>query len=182
MLEKSSLPLIFLYWLDFTHQFFNSYILPHSSDFEYRDSYQTFLHPSCKLKLTPLSLSEVPSGPSTIIRFYSFRIQPASSEVHYKPSVKALVGICNGFNNIISNFWKYLVIKLFALTSPPITMAFLTIELYDKLILLAQKNILITSTLLLSACWLCWHVWTFQITPFLRPDEPKKLPYWIPCK
>ena len=26
-----------------------------------------------------------------------------------------------------------------------------------------------------------WRLWRFTIRPYLRPDEPKELPYWIPC-
>ena len=26
-----------------------------------------------------------------------------------------------------------------------------------------------------------WRIWTFTIKPFLRPEEPKEFPYWVPC-
>lgn len=29
---------------------------------------------------------------------------------------------------------------------------------------------------------LVWRLWRFTVIPWLRPDEPKELPYWIPCK
>jgi hypothetical protein len=29
---------------------------------------------------------------------------------------------------------------------------------------------------------LLWRLWRFTITPALYPDDPKELPYWIPCK
>lgn len=29
---------------------------------------------------------------------------------------------------------------------------------------------------------LLWRFWKFKILPFLKPDEPKRLPYWIPSK
>jgi hypothetical protein len=28
---------------------------------------------------------------------------------------------------------------------------------------------------------LSWRLWRFTIRPRLHPDEPKELPYWIPC-
>lgn len=33
-----------------------------------------------------------------------------------------------------------------------------------------------------SLCVLVWRLWTFTIRPYLRPQDPKELPYWIPCK
>ncbi|KAL8784501.1 MAG: hypothetical protein Q9213_003938 [Squamulea squamosa] len=27
-----------------------------------------------------------------------------------------------------------------------------------------------------------WRFWVFQIKPAIRPEDPKELPYWIPCK
>lgn len=33
-----------------------------------------------------------------------------------------------------------------------------------------------------AIAWLTWGVWTFTIHPALHPDEPKQLPYWIPCE
>lgn len=35
---------------------------------------------------------------------------------------------------------------------------------------------------IVSACLLLWRLWVFTVLPVLRPDEPKELPYWIPCK
>jgi len=32
------------------------------------------------------------------------------------------------------------------------------------------------------ASLLLWRLWTFAILPVLRPNEPKRLPYWIRCK
>ncbi|KAE8350519.1 cytochrome P450 [Aspergillus coremiiformis] len=26
-----------------------------------------------------------------------------------------------------------------------------------------------------------WRIWRFTIVPFLEPDDPRELPYWIPC-
>jgi hypothetical protein len=28
---------------------------------------------------------------------------------------------------------------------------------------------------------LSWRLWRFTIRPRLHPQEPKELPYWIPC-
>ncbi|KAL2808469.1 putative cytochrome P450 [Aspergillus granulosus] len=30
-------------------------------------------------------------------------------------------------------------------------------------------------------CIMVWRLWRFTIRPILHPDEPKELPYWIPC-
>ncbi|KAL4918995.1 cytochrome P450 [Aspergillus aurantiobrunneus] len=30
-------------------------------------------------------------------------------------------------------------------------------------------------------CILAWRLWRFTIRPLLHPDEPKEVPYWIPC-
>ncbi|KAL4766752.1 cytochrome P450 [Aspergillus nidulans var. acristatus] len=30
-------------------------------------------------------------------------------------------------------------------------------------------------------CILTWRIWRFTIRPFFHPDEPKEVPYWIPC-
>ena len=27
-----------------------------------------------------------------------------------------------------------------------------------------------------------WRLWTFTVKPYWKPDEPRELPYWIPCK
>ncbi|KJZ70910.1 hypothetical protein HIM_09703 [Hirsutella minnesotensis 3608] len=32
-----------------------------------------------------------------------------------------------------------------------------------------------------AAVLLLWRVWAFTLKPWLRPAEPKELPYWIPC-
>ncbi len=29
---------------------------------------------------------------------------------------------------------------------------------------------------------LLWRVWTFTVLPWLHPDEPEQIPYWIPCE
>ncbi len=29
---------------------------------------------------------------------------------------------------------------------------------------------------------LLWRVWTFTVLPWLQPDEPEQIPYWIPCE
>lgn len=38
------------------------------------------------------------------------------------------------------------------------------------------------ATLLLATWYMLWRLWRFTIRPHLRPDEPKELPYWIPCE
>ena len=34
----------------------------------------------------------------------------------------------------------------------------------------------------LLVAWQAWRYWAFQIKPARRPEDPKKLPYWIPCE
>ena len=34
----------------------------------------------------------------------------------------------------------------------------------------------------LCTLWAFWRIWTFTIVPILRPDEPKDIPYWVPCE
>ena len=34
----------------------------------------------------------------------------------------------------------------------------------------------------ISASVLIWRLWAFTVLPALRPNEPKEVPYWIPCK
>ena len=34
----------------------------------------------------------------------------------------------------------------------------------------------------LTISYASWYSWTFKLAIFLRPSEPKPLPYWIPCK
>lgn len=34
---------------------------------------------------------------------------------------------------------------------------------------------------LLGCLLLSWRLWMFTILPLLRPDEPKEIPYWVPC-
>lgn len=29
---------------------------------------------------------------------------------------------------------------------------------------------------------LSWRVWRFHVIPAIHPNDPKELPYWIPCK
>ena len=55
---------------------------------------------------------------------------------------------------------------------------------------LIQFAMQLNATLLGVACilFLCstvlviWRLWAFTIKPALHPDEPKGLPYWIPCE
>lgn len=46
-----------------------------------------------------------------------------------------------------------------------------------KTLFIAGVAILAIGVLLLS-----WRLWTFTILPTLRPDEPREIPYWIPCQ
>lgn len=46
-----------------------------------------------------------------------------------------------------------------------------------KILFIAGVAILAIGALLLS-----WRLWTFTILPTLRPDEPREIPYWIPCQ
>ena len=39
-----------------------------------------------------------------------------------------------------------------------------------------QAIILLTGSLLL------WRLWKFTILPLFEPNQPKRLPYWIPCE
>ena len=43
---------------------------------------------------------------------------------------------------------------------------------------LLSGSVLITLILTLFL----WRVWTFKIIPVLYPQEPREVPYWIPCK
>ena len=27
-----------------------------------------------------------------------------------------------------------------------------------------------------------WRLWTFTVRPWMNPDEPREVPYWVPCK
>ena len=31
-------------------------------------------------------------------------------------------------------------------------------------------------------CLLGWRLWRFTIRPYMEPQAPKELPYWIPCE
>ncbi|KAK4199867.1 putative cytochrome P450 E-class, group IV [Triangularia verruculosa] len=39
---------------------------------------------------------------------------------------------------------------------------------------------LLSSTLLLFGAWIIWRVWRFTLSPLIRPNDPKELPYTIP--
>ena len=34
----------------------------------------------------------------------------------------------------------------------------------------------------LSSAYILWYLWTFRLAPLIRPDEPKPLPYLVPCE
>ncbi|KAI1312958.1 putative cytochrome p450 [Xylaria venustula] len=44
----------------------------------------------------------------------------------------------------------------------------------------AIDHTLLRITILLLLLWTAWRLWRFNISPFLHPNEPKELPYWIP--
>ena len=56
----------------------------------------------------------------------------------------------------------------------PLTNAFRGLE--GPLPYALQAIILLTGSLLL------WRLWRFTILPLLEPNQPKRLPYWIPCE
>lgn len=33
----------------------------------------------------------------------------------------------------------------------------------------------------LLLCLLVWRLWRFTVLPMLHPNDPKELPYWMPC-
>ena len=37
-------------------------------------------------------------------------------------------------------------------------------------------------TTAIAGLLLLWRLWKFTVIPLLKPDEPKILPYWIPCE
>lgn len=47
--------------------------------------------------------------------------------------------------------------------------------LNETLLYTLQLAILFAGSLLL------WRLWRFTLMPMLKPNEPKELPYWIPC-
>ena len=42
-------------------------------------------------------------------------------------------------------------------------------------------NVVLLVSPLFSAL-LAWRLWAFTIRPIWYPNEPKELPYWIPCR
>ena len=45
-----------------------------------------------------------------------------------------------------------------------------------------HSSILFNGFLTTFATWLSWYVWKFSVSPALRPNTPRSLPYYIPCK
>ncbi|KAL8941935.1 MAG: hypothetical protein Q9216_001963 [Gyalolechia sp. 2 TL-2023] len=45
---------------------------------------------------------------------------------------------------------------------------------------LAQNQTSIYSTAVVVLLYLSWRLWAFTISPYLHPNDPKPLPYWIP--
>ena len=48
--------------------------------------------------------------------------------------------------------------------------------LNERLLYMMQLVALVGGSLLL------WRLWKYTVLPFLKPEEPKRLPYWIPCE
>ena len=63
-----------------------------------------------------------------------------------------------------------------------------TIFDYEKLFTFMFGNTAIDMPLALPfvygsvVLFICWRLWRFTIRPLFYPQEPKELPYWIPCK
>lgn len=52
-----------------------------------------------------------------------------------------------------------------------------------ELFMLPRLSVSVTTiviVLLLIFLLLAWRFWTFTVLPFIRPQEPRELPYWIP--
>ncbi len=47
-----------------------------------------------------------------------------------------------------------------------------------------DQRLLYTLTVFVSTAGLLllWRLWRFTLLPAIRPDEPKELPYWLPCR
>jgi hypothetical protein len=59
--------------------------------------------------------------------------------------------------------------------------AMAVIQALDALCQEAKHNTTISASLLVLGAWACWWLWRFMIIPRLRPDDPRELPYLIPC-
>ncbi len=46
-----------------------------------------------------------------------------------------------------------------------------------------DQRLVYAFTIFVSAAGLLllWRLWRFTALPAMRPDEPKELPYWVPC-
>ncbi|KAL7791987.1 cytochrome P450 [Trichoderma ceciliae] len=52
---------------------------------------------------------------------------------------------------------------------------------FDTLPQGAQDNVgLVVGAVALISVWLLWRLWRFTVLPWMYPDDPKELPYWIP--
>ena len=45
-----------------------------------------------------------------------------------------------------------------------------------------EVNLLLFILVVFGFCLLLCRLWDFTFLPWLQPDCPKELPYWIPCK
>lgn len=58
------------------------------------------------------------------------------------------------------------------------------IDLITQRVLLAKQEhfVLLHMLMALTVVWAVWRCWRFTVYPMLHPDEPKELPYLIPCR
>lgn len=55
-------------------------------------------------------------------------------------------------------------------------------EMFKTMIQATEHHALVLRPVIFVAVLLIlWRIYRFNIVPLLRPDEPKELPYWIPC-
>lgn len=47
---------------------------------------------------------------------------------------------------------------------------------------LEEEPSLFVTTCILIFAWISWRLWRFIIAPFLYPNDPRELPYWIPSE
>lgn len=110
-----------------------------------------------------------------ILNFYnlvygviSIVFQKHSFQRHEITSTSATI---TSWNKMLSN-WAVLTIP--GLANPTLASS------YAKIIQLYHPAFL--WLFFLTFTWLSWRCWRFTARPFLRPNEIKELPYWVPCK
>jgi hypothetical protein len=40
----------------------------------------------------------------------------------------------------------------------------------------------VVATVALMSVWFLWRLWRFTALPWMHPDDPEELPYWIPSR